>query len=748
MVDAGIGERGPVSQSKKSARFRLAMGAGKAANAFLTALKRKGGQLPGVIAEKIDPDFLAHIGKPGRIVFVTGTNGKTTTTNLLDDLLADNGFDLVTNRAGSNTINGIESSLIKNADLSGNQRLQVACMELDELSSRLVLPHVTPDLLLVCNLYRDSFMRNANPDYIFSVLSASISPMTELVLNADDLISCRLAPQAEKRTYYSIGRLADDTDGPQGIACDLTACPECGSALAYDYCHLRHLGKARCTHCGFTNPEPDFEVVRVDREAGTFTVRENREPGAPEHDYRIAAYSITNLYNLLAAVTVARRMGVSAEAIAASLDRGINITKLRYSDEEVCGVRLVNAAAKGENSTATSTAIQTICREPGRKAVAFIMSDYYLATNPYSSEYTGWYYQTDFEYLVDPLVEQIVVVGARGEDLMLRLLLAGVDPVRIMLVPDAEAAARAIRLEGIDNVVVAYDIFNGAQVERLNAGVRERLEKGDSVSAEAPARGMAGVPVPADQGAGTTVEILYPEFGNQAGDNGNALYLRACLPGADFIETPYGAEPAFATRDVSAVVLASMTERHQQLAAEALRPYAARLAELADAGVPMLFTHSAAELLGSSFGTPGGGEAQGLSILPFSTRTDMPKRYLCSTVGSFEPGDGSDAIELLGFKIQFTQTTATDDAAPFCSLERGWGRSEGDTLEGFRRGGLIATWMLGPILPTNPSFARWFCERIAGAPVVLAFEDEARAAYDVRRADLTHPLPKGKSINP
>ncbi len=56
--------------------------------------------------------------------------------------------------------------------------------------------------------------------------------------------------------------------------------------------------------------------------------------------------------------------------------------------------------------------------------------------------------------------------------------------------------------------------------------------------------------------------------------------------------------------------------------------------------------------------------------------------------------------------------------------------------------------MLGPILPTNPSFARWFCERIAGAPVVLAFEDEARAAYDVRRADLTHPLPKGKSINP
>ena len=738
-----------MSNALDNLRFRVALGVGKAANGALTALRRKGGQLPGVIAEKIDPAFLAHIGKPEHVVFVTGTNGKTTTANLLDDLLADNGYDLVTNRAGSNTINGIESSLIKNATLGNRQRKQVACMELDELSSRLVLPHVEPDLLLCTNLYRDSFMRNANPDYIFGVLSSSISPNTELVLNADDLISCRLAPQATKRTYFSIGRLTDDTDGPQGIACDLTACPECGSALEYDYCHLRHLGRARCTHCGFENPAPDFEVVRVDREAGTFTVRENGEPGTPEHDYRIATFSITNLYNLLAAVVVCRRMGISADAIAASLDRGINITKLRYSDDEVAGVRLVNIAAKGENSTATSTAIQSVCLEPGRKAVVFIMSDHYLATNPYSSEYTGWYYQTDFEYLVDPTVEQIVVVGARGEDLMLRLLLAGIDPARVRLVPDAEAGARAVDLEGIDVLTVAYDIFNGNQVDALQALVRERLEAGDLKAADAPAI-APGPAVPADQGAGAVVEILYPEFGNQAGENGNALYLRACLPGATFIETPYGSEPAFATQDVSAVILSGMTERHQQLAAKALKPYAERLAQLADAGVPMLFTHSAAEILGTSFGTPDGGTAEGLDVMGFTTRLDMPKRYLCSTVGSFVPEDGADPLQILGFKIQFTQMQMRSAAMlkPFCTLERGWGIAEGAANEGFRRGGLIATWILGPILPTNPQFARWFCEQITGKPVVLAFEDAARLAYGVRAAELTKPLPKGKTINP
>ena len=742
-----------MSNNKKTLRFYAALAAGKIAATGLTALRRNGGQLPGYIAERIDPDFLAHVDKPEHIVFVTGTNGKTTTTNLLDDLLADNGFDLVTNRAGGNVANGVESSLIKNARPSGAQRKSFACMELDELSSRLVLPHVTPDILLVCNLYRDSFMRNANPDYIFSVISKNVSPETELVLNADDLISCRLAPQATKRTYFSIARLEEDTSEPQGIVSDLTACPECGAALEYDYCHLRHLGRAHCTKCGFTNPEPDFEVIRVNREAQTFTVRENREPGAPEYDYHIDTYSITNLYNLLATIVVARRLGLAPEAIAASLEKSVRITKLRYSAEEEQGFRLVNVAAKGENSTATSTAIQSICREPGNKAVVLIMSDYYLATNPYSSEYTGWYYQTDFELLNDPQVKQVIVVGARGEDLMLRLRLAGVDGSRVSLVPDAETAARTVALGGIDGVFFAYDIFNGDQVARCRDGVRERLESSDERVPLAATPGAAivnGIPtdVPANQGEGAVVEVLYPEFGNQAGDNGNALYLRACLPGATFVETHYGDEPAFATRDVNAIVMGGMTEAHQQLAARALQPYAQRLAELADAGIPMLFTHSAAEILGTSFGTPDGGRQDGLGILELSTRQDMPKRYLCSFVGTFDPEDGTEPLTILGFKIQFTQMRGNSATSPFAKVERGWGLAEGSSYEGLRRGGLIATWVIGPLLASNPDFAAWFCRKVTGGEVRIAFEKEARAAYDVRHAELTKPLPKGKTINP
>ena len=162
----------------------------------------------------------------------------------------------------------------------------------------------------------------------------------------------------------------------------------------------------------------------------------------------------------------------------------------------------------------------------------------------------------------------------------------------------------------------------------------------------------------------------------------------------------------------------------------------------------MLFTHSAAEILGTTFGRPGGMREQGLGVLDFSTRQDMPKRYLCSLVGEFDPGDGSEAMTILGFKIQFTQMRGNNATRSFIKVDRGWGLAEGSTFEGFRRGGLIATWVLGPILPTNPRFARWFCEQITGGPIKLAFEKDAQLAYDVRYEELTKPLPKGKVINP
>ncbi len=185
------------------------------------------------------------------------------------------------------------------------------------------------------------------------------------------------------------------------------------------------------------------------------------------------------------------------------------------------------------------------------------------------------------------------------------------------------------------------------------------------------------------------IEVLFPEFGNLAGDNGNAEYLERCLPAARFIRTPSQDEPAFAKEDVDLIVMSNMTETQQERALERLRPHAQRLAELADAGVPMLFTGAAAEVMGESFQTIDGRELAGLGLFAFAHEQNMPKRYLSAFAGSFEPKAGAAAIPIVGFHAQFTQLAGDNSGCYFAKGERGWGINEGTQLDGFVRGGAI-----------------------------------------------------------
>lgn len=240
--------------------------------------------------------------------------------------------------------------------------------------------------------------------------------------------------------------------------------------------------------------------------------------------------------------------------------------------------------------------------------------------------------------------------------------------------------------------------------------------------------------------SGTVIEVLYPEFGNLAGDNGNAMYLRACLPAATFIETPFGAEPAFARRDdISCILLGCMSERQQERVLEALMPWRDRLLELADAGVPMLFTGSAAELLGTMIVTPEGRGITALGLFDIVTHRHTPTRYTGTGLGAFTPASGSEPIEIVGFKMQFTQAEGNNARFPFCELKQGFGLNGRSSLEGMRRRNLIATWLLGPILPMNPPFTRWLLDTMGERDAPLAHEEVARRAYEKRRALFATP---------
>ena len=93
-------------------RYYIALWAAKLSIVALKITKHNGTNFPGVLALKICPRFLKYAPKPEKIIAVTGTNGKTTTSNMLLDMLTMDGHNVLNNKMGSNINSGIASSLI------------------------------------------------------------------------------------------------------------------------------------------------------------------------------------------------------------------------------------------------------------------------------------------------------------------------------------------------------------------------------------------------------------------------------------------------------------------------------------------------------------------------------------------------------------------------------------------------------------------------------------------------------------
>lgn len=237
----------------------------------------------------------------------------------------------------------------------------------------------------------------------------------------------------------------------------------------------------------------------------------------------------------------------------------------------------------------------------------------------------------------------------------------------------------------------------------------------------------------------TKIEILYPEYGNQGGDNGNALYLEACLPKENFVYTSHAATPYFVENTPSAIIMGGMTEAQQELIISRLMPYKDRLAELADQGVPMLFAGNASELFGEKIVNPDGSEIEALGLFKFTTTRYMPQRFHDVQVGEFDPGNGKDPFVVVGFKMQFTLTEGDNSNCYFLKNKVGFGINKESKLEGFRRKNAIATWLIGPLLPLNPYLTRWILDMAGEEDTPLAFEEEAVAAYQKHAREMVYP---------
>ena len=427
-------------------RFYIALWASKLMMAVYKILGDTKNDLPGLLASKICPNFLKLIKKPALTITVTGTNGKTTTSTLINDFLRSAGLTTSFNDWGANMQAGYSVNLIRAVNLLNKPVVDCSILEADELTLDELMPWIKPDYLLVTNICKDSLRRNGHPENIYNHIEHTLRQLgdhTTAILNANDPISSELGKDG-KRVYFG---MADTMRNPfENLGKDIAICPRCGGKLIYTYRHYRHIGKFRCEKCDFQTPHSKY--------FGEFVDFENRTMTISGHEYPLISDTIFHAFNVLSAIAVLRELGYGENEISSFLATQ-KVTDIRESCVEYNGIEYYTFAAKSQNVSAASTVFEYMAKEPSDKDVVLLMDEVQDKNHP--TETLSWLYETDYEFLNDPKIKRVIVGGHMYLNHKLRLLLAGLPEDRIVAVEDEADIPLYVDQSGIKKVYVLYE---------------------------------------------------------------------------------------------------------------------------------------------------------------------------------------------------------------------------------------------------------------------------------------------------
>ena len=409
----------------------------------------KGSSLPGAIALKLCPNILSRLTLPERIIAVTGSNGKTSTVEMLAKVLQEGGKKVVFNKEGSNQIEGVTTLLLKSATLTGKVKGDIVLLESDERFARLTFQHIKPTVFVITNLYRDQLTRNAHPYRVAAAVKDAVDlvPDALLVLNADDPIVCNLGQGRENVVYFGMDRNAYSTETSDALFNDCHYCPRCKTEMVYDYFHYTHLGSYHCTGCGFARPQTSYTVDSMDFENNTISI--NHDPICLEFASKY------NVYNLCAAYAAACIAGLEGKTVAQMLSAFVmkNGRIVRFTAGENKGLLITS---KHENSTSYNQSLGYIASRKEPSTLVILVDA--ISRKYYTAE-TSWLWDISFEMLNNTSVKKIILTGKYAYDLALRFQSAGIQTAEVIVEPDLDKMGKLIA-EKTDNALYAVTCFS------------------------------------------------------------------------------------------------------------------------------------------------------------------------------------------------------------------------------------------------------------------------------------------------
>ena len=400
-------------------RRALAIASGRTVSWGLRhVLRRNASQLPGRVALACDRDIIADLSHKlrGGSVVVCGTNGKTTTNNVLASAVEATGQVVLCNRAGANMEAGVAAALLPRSWADW------AVMECDELSTIHVLPQLKPSFLVLLNLFRDQLDRAGEIDHVQDTIVAALaaSPETGLLACGDDPLSMGIARRAAQQgTQVLTFGIGEDLGLAPDRVPEARFCQVCGTELEYEYRSYAQLGAFRCPRGDFSRPALDFVAtgITVGREGVSFDVT---GPGIERTAHLSASFGgVYMVYNLLAAFSAASLLSCDAATFQRVLD-GYHPENGRLQHFAVGRREVVLNLAK--NPTGFNQNISLLEADERPKAAFFVINDDYNDGKDIS-----WIWDVDFERLAGNDELTVIAGGHRANDVQVRLKYAGIE---------------------------------------------------------------------------------------------------------------------------------------------------------------------------------------------------------------------------------------------------------------------------------------------------------------------------------
>ena len=404
----------------------LAITACKLSRKFLHLFGKGGTAAPGKLALFLDRQVLAAASRGMQVILVTGTNGKTTTSRMLEEAAEQSGRTCLLNRSGANLLSGITAEFVCNTDMRGRPKTRYAVIECDEGALKQVVPLVKPKAILVTNLFRDQLDRYGEVMNTRSEILTGIrlAPESILCLNADCPLTASMAGEVPNQVrYYGINVPIGDQQERE--LSDARYCVHCGAEYHYDYYTYAHLGGYHCPNCGFSRPDPDIAVTKL-LDLSSESTGIQLQIDSHEYEARVGLPAVYNLYNALAAVCAGKTLGMKEDALMKAIG-SVSACFGRMETFDLAGVPVQMILVKNPAGCDQAAGFIAGLTEP--YDLVFCLNDKTADGHDIS-----WIWDADLEKLADhPLRRSVFVSGTRAEDMQLRLKYAGISQEEITM---------------------------------------------------------------------------------------------------------------------------------------------------------------------------------------------------------------------------------------------------------------------------------------------------------------------------